>query len=62
MRQHNGFIDVRYLENKNNELLDLLKNRCWWLESWCHKHLESCVQSDFLYERIERVKNEEEKT
>ena len=52
--QHNDFIDVRYLEDKDEKLRDLLNNRCWWLESWCHRCLEPIVQSDFLYERIER--------
>lgn len=58
MKQHNDFIDVRYLEDKNKELLDLLRNRCWWLESWCHKYLEPVIQSNFLYEHVEGVENE----
>lgn len=58
MRQHNDFIDDRYLEDKNKELLDLLRNRCWWLESWCNRYLEPVVQSNFLYEHIEGVENE----
>ena len=60
--QHNDFIDYRYLEQKNEKLLDLLDGRCWWLESWCHRCLEPVVQSSFLYEHVEGVENEEEKT
>ena len=48
--QHNDFIDIRYLEDKDEKLQRLLNNRWWWLESWCHKCLEPLVQSDFLYE------------
>ena len=62
IRQHNDFIDARYLWDKDEKLYDLLDKRCWWLESWCHRCLEPIVQSNFLYERIEGVENEEEKT
>lgn len=49
--QHNDFLDIRYLEEKNNKWRYLLNNRCWWLENWCHRHLEPIVKSNFLYER-----------
>ena len=53
LNQHNDFIDY-----KDEKLLDLLKCRCWWLESWCNRYLEPIVQSNFLYEHIEGVENE----
>lgn len=56
--QHNDFIDYKYLEEKNEKLLDLLNGRCWWLESWCNRYLEPYVQSNFLYEHVEGVENE----
>lgn len=59
MKQHNDFIDYLYLLKKDKELQELLSGRCWWLESWCYRHLEPIVTSSFLYERIEGVKNEE---
>lgn len=62
LSQHNDFIDYGYLEEKDEKLLDLLNGRCGWLESWCNRYLEPIVQSNFLYEHIEGVENEEEKT
>lgn len=59
LSQHNDFIDYTYLRMKNEKLLDLLAGRCWWLESWCHRYLVPVVQSNFLYEHIEGVENEE---
>lgn len=58
LRQHNDFIHYEYLKEKNEKLLELLDGRCWWLESWCNRYLEPCVQSNFLYEHIEGVENE----
>jgi hypothetical protein len=62
LSQHNDFINYGYLEEKDEKLLDLLNGRCWWLESWCNRYLKPIVQSNFLYEHIEGVENEEEKT
>lgn len=55
MKQHNDFIDSLYLYKKDKELQELLDDRCWWLESWCHRYLEPIVQSNFLYEHVEGV-------
>lgn len=56
--QHNDIIDIGYLKRKDEELLNLLDKRCWWLYHKCLDYLEPCVQSNFLYGRIEGVENE----
>lgn len=56
--QHNDFIDIRHLKSKDEKLLNLLDNRCWWIYERYLDYLEPCVQSNFLFERIEGAENE----
>lgn len=56
--QHNDLIDIEYLMREDEELSNLLNKRCWWLYHECLNCLMPCVQSNFLYERIEGVENE----
>lgn len=56
--QHNDLINIEYLRRKDEELSNLLNKRCWWLYRECLDYLEPCVQSNFLYGRIEGVENE----
>nr|DAT69465.1 MAG TPA: hypothetical protein [Caudoviricetes sp.] len=56
--QHNDIIDIEYLKRKHEELSNLLDKRCWWLYHEYLYCLKPCVQSNFLYKRIEGVENE----
>ena len=56
--QHNDIIDIEYLKRKDEELSNLLNGRCWWLYHESFYCLKPCVQSNFLYKRIEGVENE----
>lgn len=51
----NDFIDIGYLEYKDEELSKLLDRRCWWVYKMYLDCLEPLVKSDFLYKRIEGV-------
>ena len=53
--QHNDFIDIGYLEDKDEELAELLDMRCWWVYKMYLDCLEPLVKSNFLYERDKGV-------
>lgn len=53
--QHNDFIDIGYLEDKDEELAELLDMRCWWVYKTYLDCLEPLVKSNFLYERDKGV-------
>lgn len=55
MGQHNDFIDIEYLEYKDEELSKLLNRRCWWVYKTYLDYLKPLVKSNFLYKRIEGV-------
>ncbi len=56
--QHNDIINIEYLRRKDEKLSNLLDGRCWWLYHDYLYCLKPCVQSNFLYRRIEGVENE----